>query len=392
MTKFLNTSIALIMVNAMALGGYAAPCGAETKRVAIVVYDAGETLGLLPVAALLRGEGVSVTWMPLTPWTVRLLEQESEDFVELPSGASQMRHLLSRENSEDIGFWVQQLLSLKPGLVITGLVSRIQGDIAHEMREAGFNTRGFCDSFDPPQAESVIVKTARRVDKVWAPNRAVQERLFTFIKQPVLALGQPSVETWLRYAEETDVDKVMRRQGIRPGRRLVVFAGQYGEGYEQVLQAFAKAAAAVSAADGRLLFAFSHHPRTTGELEEKVLKEVDSDHLVLAKPGLSTAQLAVAASVLISWQSTAGIQAAFMGKPVIYFGLRADGYTNVLTEHGLAGYATPETLGISLEQAISYCCDRDKLRRQLASIGFILNADQKIASEVLSILSEHEHR
>ena len=44
-----------------------------SSPVALVVFDAGETLGLLPVAARLRSTGTEVMWIPLTPWAADLL-------------------------------------------------------------------------------------------------------------------------------------------------------------------------------------------------------------------------------------------------------------------------------------------------------------------------------
>lgn len=362
--------------------------GENALSVAFVVYDAGETLGLLPVAPILSQAGVRVDWFPLTPWSARILTKEGVDFPALPKEVVDMPHTTDRLSVGEIDDWMDRLLATKPELVVTGLVSGIQGALAEKVSRAGIATRGFCDSFERPKGDSIFIRIGKTVDEVWVATEAVREGMAGFLERPVRTLGQPSVEAWSRLQGEVDVDGVLSRQGVEKGNRLVVFAGQYGDNYGEVLTAFAEGAAAFVANNEDVVFVFSHHPRTSGAIEDLVLKRIGSSQLVMADEGLTTAELAAASSVFATWQSTAGFQATFMGKPVVFFGLTPEGYTNVLIERRLARYATLQNLGDQLRGAAGECCDVKRVRRDLMAAGFVTGADRKIAEEILSILSE----
>ena len=352
----------------------------NTGSVAMVVYDAGETLGLLPVASRLQSTGFEIRWIPLTPWAADLLAANGQSFLQLPADIEGMAHLGSREAEADPGFWEEALLQDPPGLVVSGMVSAIQGQIAGRMKEAGVGTRGFHDGFQPPGAGSMVVQTAPRFDEVWVPTARVRQGFLALGFEAVVA-GQPSLEAWRRSSEQVDGDEVRRLLGVGDGNRILAFAGQYGPGYAEILDSFLGAVRSTLVGDPTLSLVVSHHPRTDGSVERAALELAGLPRAVMAPEELPTMELATASKVMLTWTSTVGVQAAFMGKQVIYFSPPPD-FESDLVEEGAAFLANGETLGPLLAELLRSPRDPESIREILMDSGYVVDADSVVAELV----------
>jgi hypothetical protein len=349
-----------------------------------VVYDAGETLGLLPVAARVRDRGVQVRWIPLTPWSADLLEANGEAFLGLPDGIQEMAHLGARDAETRIAYWQAALAADPPALAVSGLVSAAQGQIGSWLRAAGVETRGFHDGFQPPGKGSIAVRTAGAFDAIWVPTARVQEGFLDLGIQAVLA-GQPTLEAWRRTAGEVDVAQVRRGLGLGAEGRALLFAGQYGPGYQETLVSFLGALRPVLLADSSLCLVVSHHPRTDGEVEREALSRSGLPRATMAPDGVSTMEVAVAAEVVLTWTSTVGVQAAFMGKPVVYYSPPAD-FDAHLVDQGIATRAEEETLAIVLARALASRARPEAMRDVLVGAGYVVGADSVVAELIIEAL------
>lgn len=371
---------------------YSAPAshaGSSTTRrpkVLIIVYDAGETLGLLPIAPLLEAEKIDVRWVPLTPWSLRVLKQENRSYVEPPSGLDNMSHVKDREAEGSLDFWSRLVAEEKPDLVIIGLVSRAQEQLAQELKARGIRTVGFYDAFDPTTRDTIVWKVARQVDTVWVPTATIERNLNDLGLRNVKVMGQPSLETWYRLAATVKSASLYARLQIPPGKKILLFAGQYGEGYADILEAFLRAALVELNRQEDLYLVLSYHPKTAGELEREAIQKHPHPRLMLMPQGMSTAELATVSSAVITWRSTVGIQAAFLGKAILYFNFKQHDYTNDLIEKGLAFASTPVTFGTALHQALTRQNGSLANRRRLAELGYVINADRKMASEIVRLI------
>ena len=128
----------------------------ELPSVAFVVYDAGETLGLLPVAGLMEHEEIEVRWIPLTPWAADILSTNGQAFLTLPEGIEKMAHLEARDAQTDLAYWREVLEKDPPELAVSGLVSMAQAQLGEWFHTAGIPTRGFHDGFQPPGPGSIV--------------------------------------------------------------------------------------------------------------------------------------------------------------------------------------------------------------------------------------------
>lgn len=116
-----------------------------------------------------------------------------------------------------------------------------------------------------------------------------------------------------------DVEAVRVAQGLVPSDRVLLFAGQYGEGYQEILSSFLRAVEPILSRDPSLILVLSHHPRTEGRVERAALAASGLGRAVMAVEGLTTMELATASVAVLTWTSTVGTQAAFMGKEVVYY-------------------------------------------------------------------------
>jgi hypothetical protein len=358
---------------------------ARRPKVLIFVYDAGETLGLLPATPILEAEKIDVRWAPLTPWVRRVLQQEQRSYAEPPKDLDNMPHVKDREAEGDVGFWLGLVAEEKPDLVIVGLVSCAQERLARELKARGIRTVGFYDAFDPTTRDSIVWRVASQVDTVWVPTKTIGRNLNDLGLRKVKVMGQPSLETWYRLGATVKSASLYARLQVPPGNRILLFAGQYGEGYAEVLDAFLRAALAELNRREDLYLVLSYHPKTTGEREREAIRKHPHPRLRLMPQGTTTAELATVSSAVITWRSTVGIQAAFLGKPVIYFNLNLHDYTIDLIEQGIAAASTPETFGAALHQALTRQSDPAANRRRLAELGYVIDADRKIASEIIRL-------
>jgi UDP-N-acetylglucosamine 2-epimerase len=270
------------------------------------------------------------------------------------------------------------------------VVSRIQEQLADTLRAFNVATRGFYDSFEQTRRGTIVLQVSAKVDEVWVPNEQIRGNLITLGIDRVRVVGQPSLESWLRLSQKTVSQEIYLRQGIGQHQKVIVFAGQYGDGYKEVVQSFLAQANKETLADENLTVVVSPHPRTSGELERKLIDNIDNDRLLLAVADLTTAELAAIASVVITWTSTVGVQAAFMGKPVIYYSPKSDGFRNDLIENDIAKKATPDTFPRVLRETFLDRINGAAMRNRLKLMGYGIDASDAIAEEICKVMPGQE--
>jgi predicted glycosyltransferase len=105
----------------------------------------------------------------------------------------------------------------------------------------------------------------------------------------------------------------------------------------------------------------------------------------MAPDGVSTMEVAVGAEVVLTWTSTVGVQAAFMGKPVVYYSPPSV-FDAHLVEEGIALRAEEETLARVLDQALQSQADPEAIKDALVRAGYVVGADSVVADLVLEAL------
>jgi hypothetical protein len=97
--------------------------------------------------------------------------------------------------------------------------------------------------------------------------------------------------------------------------------------------------------------------------------------------GLSTMEAAVIAEVVVTWQSTVGNQAAFMGKEVVYFSPAATLQSD-LVDQGIAARAGPSNLWAILSHLLEMPREPGVIRQALMNGGYVVDADRVVADRI----------
>ena len=101
---------------------------------------------------------------------------------------------------------------------------------------------------------------------------------------------------------------------------------------------------------------------------------------------LTTAEVAAIAEAVLTWTSTVGVQAAFLGKPVLYYSPPAD-FDRYLVEMGAVSLADAESLDRLLMGSLEDPRSPSGLRAILVSAGYVVDADEVVAGRILEALS-----
>jgi predicted glycosyltransferase len=105
----------------------------------------------------------------------------------------------------------------------------------------------------------------------------------------------------------------------------------------------------------------------------------------MAADGLPTSELAIIADVVVTWTSTVAVQAAFLGRPVVYFS-PPEGFDTHLVESGGALLADETSLDRVLAEVLSEPANADTRRATLVDAGYVVDADVVMAEMSLAVL------
>ena len=344
----------------------------EYKKVISFVYDAGETLAFLPVyKKTIRQKDFQWEIAPLTPWTSRILSKKGIMHLPAPANLKKMKHITFRHNKGNINYWKKMILNKKPHIVMVGMVSVIQKQLIHFCKNIGIKTIGYYDSFDLPRKNALIYSFAPLVDILLVPTYQIASAIHKY-NNKVYAVGQPSVETWLATILQADKQKIRKLLKIKKNKKVILFAGQYGKNYAKVFTAFIKTISKLN----KFVIVLSPHPKTMGKLEKHIIKTLQVKGIVFNH--LSTVKACSIADLVITWTSTVGIQAAFTGKQVVYFGLKPGDYNNKLIADKIAFYTTPSTLNSTITKHLDTDSKGRKVLRQLQKSGYITDSANKM--------------
>ncbi len=352
-----------------------------SKKVLFFFYDAGETLALLPVYE--KAEKLNqhkFVLAPLTPWSKEILVKQKLSFLDSdinpdnPSLSS--RHKLYANLTR----WENLIDNEKPHLVVVGLVSQIQKQIAQFCCQKKIPVIGYYDAFDPPSLQSITREVMKEVDILFVPSEEIQTTLN--LEKPVMAVGQPSVETWRKIHQKADAQAIRKKLKIE-NEKTILFAGQYGNGYEEVLREFLRLAKNLK----QTSLILSPHPKTDGSLEEKVVQEMELSNVVINRD-FPSSEASVVADIVITWRSTVGVQAAFAGKKVVYFNLSLESYHNRLIDEGIAQSTDPKNFLLIMEKLFAQKNSHEILSNKLKNLGYILNSTEKIYHEMVHLLEK----
>ncbi|MCB1135141.1 MAG: hypothetical protein KDK78_02630 [Chlamydiia bacterium] len=353
-------------------------------QVLFIPYDAGEALAFEPVLDHLDEEGISYCILALG--TARSMYQTHPQYLGLRADIGLKADIgpmnWRREMALPRGDVDEVLRAVKPVVVVSGMVSEVQRQLAAGFRLKGSRVVGYFDAMHALRSEAVEATFLDIVDEVWAPAERVAEGIRAAAPSlPIHVVGQPSLEAWMGAADTAEVNAWFEEAGLT-GKRVLYCSG-YGEDFVPSFELFVKTTQAFP----HVSFAVSLHPRVPGTLEQRVLDDYPSDNIQIAPRHLPSSLLAHAVDAVVCYRSTAGFQALFLGKPVIYALSGLIPFSNLTIDLGIVPKVSAESeLQKALQEALNTTCSVS-VQELCQRLGIPPQASQLFADRIAALLS-----
>lgn len=278
--------------------------------------------------------------------------------------------------------------------IVSGLVSSFQKTWADFFRGMGKTVVGYYDGFGYNTWRNKADEFAGSLSVLLTPSRDTAIFFSSrFRNIPVLALGQPTLETIPSLLQRTHLPALANALGIDSSKPTLLFVGGYGEGYEQAFDTFCQAVKTLPQSNVLV----SLHPKVDGAQETGILKMHGLEKRVRIVPkSIDTAQVLGISNVILSQNSTMTIQAGMQGKKVLLVGnagSAADRYEfNPATYYGMTSrYKTPSALANAVNSILGSAEQRQSERvmendRLYWLLGIPKYATSAISSFLLSLI------
>ena len=351
----------------------------NNASVTFVLHDAGETKALLPVMQRLEQSGTPYSILATS--TARKLLGAHPRLAPLPQDVAE----IARTRPDLLAIARQKLdAATRSACVVTGLISEFQEQWADWFAKSGRRVIGYYDGFNYEQgrnrAENFIGKLSAMITPSRDTAQFYQQRFFGI---PVLALGQPTLETIAAtVAQPTLRQQLTQQLQLNPTQRTLLFVGGGPPHYEEAFRVFCQTASQLQ----NVNLLLSLHPKADGVMEQQVLQEYGlTDRVRLVPRNITTDQVFSVADIVVSQDSTMNIPAVLLGKKGFFVGPaanRSDTVTfNPLTHYGLARrYESPDVLLPALQQVLQEPPGPPQAEAIQQFLGIPANASQSIAN------------
>ncbi|MBI4126401.1 MAG: hypothetical protein HY465_02800 [Deltaproteobacteria bacterium] len=324
--------------------------------VLFVLYDAGETLALQPVMEQL--DQTDISYRVLAVATAHTLSKNHPHSLDSKQDCRIKARIDATHWQRDTSLGDDDLeyaeTCVTPRLVITGMASRFQEQLAERFQKNKITTAGYYDALSPMTRDAVGCTMTDKLSEVLVSSKKITESIRACSSSVrITVIGQPTLDTWQEALANTNIAALRTTLKLKKEWPTILYAGGYGEDYAEAFTLFAQAAKKLS--DMNLLV--SLHPKSDGALEKRILRKRRPSFLtervkILPKT-ISTMQAATIADVIVTWRSTVGVQALFMGKPVIYLDVPGSSFTNIaLDQKWSRKVSTPEDFQTALHKQL----------------------------------------
>lgn len=328
-----------IILDTQALFARRQMTGLGGRTLLFILFDAGETKALQPVMHELDLSHTPYKIMSFaTSWTLIHQHPQALDMrsihtalgMKIPSEWDRHQGLTPK-------ILKKLLASQQPDLVITGMVSEIQHQLVVGLSEKGADILAFYDSFAPLENFPLAKSFLDHVSMILVPSESVAESLLENAPfANVEVVGHPTLEHWIAQSQAIPLSTTRENLELNDSKPLLVYISGYGKGYEEAFKQFVEAIQYVD----HFHIGISLHPRMDGTLEKKVLDACGCSHVKIFPKKVPTEQIVALADVVVTRHSTVGVQASFLGKPVIYLDLKGSSYQSLSIEKGWALHLT----------------------------------------------------
>jgi hypothetical protein len=334
-------------------------------KVLFVFYDAGETYALKPVL-----EKLTVPYKVLVMGTSRTLFSGEKYILDIHKNCKTSvvipREGWPRERALSEADLSKIVACYEPKVIVTGAVSKAQYQIASRFKNLSKPVVSYVDAFTKIDKKSIVQSFIQISDHIIVPTDVAKESLGG--ADNIHVLGQPSLEKWAQLKISEDKKTKLKKKLGESGKR-VLFVGSYGKGYGELFKNFLEASK-----ESPFDISISLHPKSSGDLEKRLIKEANSKVKVLSK-FVPTSEWAQVADLVVCYRSTVCFQALNIPKQVAFYELESSSYRNFLLDQKVAQRLTKKDFGQAL-----------KLRKHKNKKLFVSGASDKIALFITEIV------
>lgn len=130
--------------------------------------------------------------------------------------------------------------------------------------------------------------------------------------------GQPAFDQHPKYLENTSREEVFKKLGLDARKKLVTFMSQPTADREDVFKTLIAAIQKANPSD--TLFLIKLHPNEDGKIQQYLLAQHNMENVSLVK-SIDVRELLAVSDLVITISSTTGLEAAVMGKPLVYINI-----------------------------------------------------------------------
>ncbi len=305
--------------------------GAKTE-VLFLAQDAGETNAFIPVMLLLEKENVPFQALVGGVAEELTLKEPSlkGHITSFTAYGIQVDKSWPRDKKAAAEAVARIGEAFSPRVVLSGVAFDLQGQIMEALRSKSVKCLAYWDNFTE-EGDNPYFAVARRVQAyastLLLPSEALYQAPFFQAREKVV-VGHPALDAWRRLAPSKEW-----KQALSLTKKTISYVGGYGKDYEEGFSLFLQGVKEGHFEDFQILVL--PHPKTDGSFEKRMLQEKDLACDIRVLTGYPTPPIAALSDLIVCHQSTVGVQALAIPKPVLFLMPASQKYQNPLIQKGL---------------------------------------------------------
>ena len=314
---------------------------ASSIDVLFLNYDLGDANAFKPIAEQLEKNNISYRIIAIGK--AQEVFKNNDHLIPLPETSDNQAFINSRNQVLPKKELHELTAKVTPKIIISGMSSAALAEIMNFYNASVYKI-AFYDNFDPLTSGNytqAFFNNLNAVNVFFITANKIKESFSDKAKQysaEVVTVGNPALDNWIQIYNKTKPNDIRTKLGIPENQKLVVFAGDTTDSYQQYFRIFAEAMAKLS----DITAVVTYHPKMDGAFEQEVVNSLDAKNIRIIKPSeFSSIELSTLSNVFLVHKSSMGGQSLVVGKYVIF--VAPSDYDNLFVKNGLAQLASDET-------------------------------------------------
>lgn len=326
---------------------------------------------------------------------MRLLDEKKISFHVLAGGTGEeilSKHSFLKERLSSTNFEkscprdkklssqeIEQFVSMfSPKRILAGVAFEFQGQLMEAFHKTGSKTFAYWDNFgddgDNPYFSTAHI-VEKKADVVLLPSQIVKDAPTFKDRKELFVVGQPSLSFWQKGCIPEDFRKKL---SLSKEKKIILYVGGYGQDYEEAFYLFLKLLSHGDLRASTVLIV--PHPKVDGSFERNALEDMSLPIDIRVLSGVSTVDMAKVCDIVLCHQSTVGMQALAIPKPVLFIMPKEQNYQNFIIDKGWVKRISEEdALDEEIEKAL-----KSTAPNLFSLMGIPENAEERMFEVIFS--------